>query len=135
MLGMTVQLCTASSVTAMALRANQRNTELNSQQRNYLRTTAMVIASESCEAGIGRRDLLALVGTTAAAQCVAAIPAMTQSQASPTAAAPPTTKPSVVLERLPMGVLLIGIDRVEAQNRIDIPTFSALGQAYYEFEH
>jgi enoyl-CoA hydratase len=34
-----------------------------------------------------------------------------------------------------MGVLLIGIDRVDAQNRIDIPTFSALGQAYYEFEH
>jgi enoyl-CoA hydratase len=32
-------------------------------------------------------------------------------------------------------VLLIGIDRVEAQNRIDIPTFNALGQAYYEFEH
>jgi enoyl-CoA hydratase/carnithine racemase len=34
-----------------------------------------------------------------------------------------------------MGVLLIGIDRIEALNRIDIPTFSALGQAYYEFEH
>jgi enoyl-CoA hydratase/carnithine racemase len=40
-----------------------------------------------------------------------------------------------MLDRLPMGVLLIGIDRVEAQNRIDIPTASALGQAYYEFEH
>lgn len=32
-------------------------------------------------------------------------------------------------------MLLIGIDRPEAQNRIDIPTFNALGQAYYEFEH
>jgi enoyl-CoA hydratase/carnithine racemase len=95
----------------------------------------MTIASENREAGIGRRDLLTLVGTTAAAQCVAAIPAMAQSQASPTAAAQPATKPTVVLERLPTGVLLIGIDRVEAQNRIDIPTFSALGQAYYEFEH
>ena len=37
-----------------------------------------------------------------------------------------------MLDRLPMGVLLIGIDRAEAQNRIDIPTFSALGHAYYE---
>ena len=44
-------------------------------------------------------------------------------------------KPTIVLERLPMGVLLIGIDRPEAQNRIDIPTFNALGEAYYEFEH
>jgi enoyl-CoA hydratase len=39
------------------------------------------------------------------------------------------------LDRLPMGVLLVGLDRAEAQNRIDIPTFNALGPAYYEFEH
>lgn len=34
-----------------------------------------------------------------------------------------------------MGVLLIGIDRIDVQNRIDISTFTALGRAYYEFEH
>jgi enoyl-CoA hydratase len=32
-------------------------------------------------------------------------------------------------------VLTISIDRVDAQNRTDIPTFSSIGQAYYQFEH
>ena len=73
------------------------------------------------ETGIARRDLLALAGTLTAAAAVS--PALAQG------------KSTVVLERLPGGVLLIGIDRPEAQNRIDIPTFNALGQAYYEFEH
>jgi enoyl-CoA hydratase len=44
-------------------------------------------------------------------------------------------KSTVTLHRLGGGVLLIGIDRADAQNRIDIPTFNALGQAYYQFEH
>jgi len=80
-------------------------------------------------ADLGRRDILALAGA-AAAVGLAAGPALAQSQ--PAAAA---TKPTVVLDRLVKGVLLIGIDRVDAQNRIDIPTFSAIGQAYYQFEH
>lgn len=42
---------------------------------------------------------------------------------------------TVVTERLDGGILLIGIDRQEAKNYIDPPTFTALGQAYYEFEH
>ena len=95
----------------------------------------MTIASEKCEAGIIRRDLLAFAGAAAAAQCVATGPVMGQSRTRPTAGVQPTTKLTVTLERLPMGVLLIGIDRAEAQNRIDIATFGALGQAYYEFEH
>jgi len=94
----------------------------------------MTNASEKLETGLGRRDLLALVGTAAAAQSVAAIAAMAQSQTSSTQAQPPA-KLTVALERLPLGVLLIGIDRAEAQNRVDVATFSALGQAYYEFEH
>src|SRR5262249_19413103 len=95
----------------------------------------MTNASEKPATGVGRRDVLALVGTAAAAQSVAAIAAMAQSQTSPTAQAQPPAKPTVALERLPLGVLLIGIDRVEAQNRVDVATFAALGQAYYEFEH
>jgi enoyl-CoA hydratase/carnithine racemase len=95
----------------------------------------MTNASEKLETGLGRRDLLALLGTAAAAQSVAAVAAMAQSQTSPTAQAQPPAKPTVALERLPQGVLLIGIDRVAAQNRVDVATFSALGQAYYEFEH
>jgi enoyl-CoA hydratase len=32
-------------------------------------------------------------------------------------------------------VFLIGINRPEAQNRIDFPTYVGLGQAYFEYEH
>lgn len=95
----------------------------------------MTNASEKFEARVGRRDLLALAGTAVAAQSVAAMAAMAQSQTSPATAAQPTAKPTVALERLPLGILLVGIDRAEAHNRIDVATFSALGQAYWEFEH
>jgi len=84
---------------------------------------------------LGRRDVLALAGA-AAAVGLAVGPALAQSQpaAAATAATQPQTKPTVVLDRPVKGVL-IGIDRIDAQNRIDIPTFSAIGQAYYQFEH
>jgi enoyl-CoA hydratase/carnithine racemase len=95
----------------------------------------MTNASEKFEARVGRRDLLALAGTAVAAQSVTAMAAMAQSQTSPATAAQPTAKPTVALERLPLGILLVGIDRAEAHNRIDVATFSALGQAYWEFEH
>jgi enoyl-CoA hydratase/carnithine racemase len=95
----------------------------------------MTIGNAKHETGIVRRDLLAFVGAAAATQYVAAGPAMAQAQTNPSATGQPSAKTTVTLERLPSGILLIGIDRVEAQNRIDIPTFSALGQAYFEFEH
>lgn len=96
----------------------------------------MTIVSEHLEKGIDRRDLLTLAGT-AAAGFAAASQAFAQSQTPARAMAPaqPPGNSTVTLDRLPMGVIVIGIDRVEAQNRIDIPTFYALGQAYYEFEH
>ena len=82
---------------------------------------------------LNRRDLVKLAGTAAAGVAISG-PALAQATGSAT---PPAGegKSTVVLERLPQGVLLIGIDRGEAQNRIDIPTFNALGQAYYQFEH
>jgi enoyl-CoA hydratase/carnithine racemase len=83
---------------------------------------------------LGRRDVLALAGIVAGG--LAAGSALAQSQPTsnaPAAAAP--AKRTVVLDRPAKGVLTIGIDRTEAQNRIDIATFSALGQAYYQFEH
>ena len=85
-------------------------------------------------ADLGRRDVLAPAG---AAVGLAAGPALAQSQpaAEAAAATQPQTKPTVVLDRPVKGVLLIGIDRIDAQNRIDIPTFSAIGQAYHQFEH
>jgi len=93
----------------------------------------MTTDSVKRKTGIVRRDLLTLVATAAAAELAAASPALAQ---SPAPASPqPPAKSTVSLDRLPMGVLLIGIDREGAQNRIDIPTFGALGQAYYAFEH
>src|SRR5215472_8726193 len=42
---------------------------------------------------------------------------------------------TVLVERRDDGILLIGINRSEANNRIDPPTYIALGQALYELEH
>jgi hypothetical protein len=84
----------------------------------------MTTEHEKPDTGIARRDLLALVGT-AAAGFVAATPLLAQT--SPASGNAPNQKPTVVVERRPNGVLLIGIDRPEAQNRIDIPTFKCAG--------
>jgi enoyl-CoA hydratase/carnithine racemase len=42
---------------------------------------------------------------------------------------------TVLVERRDGGILLIGINRPEANNRIDPPTYIALGQALYQLEH
>src|SRR5215469_11973556 len=42
---------------------------------------------------------------------------------------------TVLVERRDTGIQLIGINRPEANNRIDPPTYVALGQALYELEH
>jgi len=42
---------------------------------------------------------------------------------------------TVVRERLEQGILLIGINRPEANNFIDQATYLELGRAYYQFEH
>jgi enoyl-CoA hydratase len=47
----------------------------------------------------------------------------------------PQSRETVVVEQLEGGVVLIGIDRREANNYIDPATFVALGQAYWAFEH
>ena len=88
------------------------------------------------EANLGRRDVLALAGA-AVASGLAAASAVAQSApvAAPIATAQSQAKATVVLDRPAKGVLTIGIDRPDAQNRIDIPTFSAIGQAYHQFEH
>ena len=42
---------------------------------------------------------------------------------------------TVLTERRDGGILLIGINRPQANNRIDPPTYIALGQALYQLEH
>jgi enoyl-CoA hydratase/carnithine racemase len=81
--------------------------------------------------GVARRDILAagvaLAGLGGTGAALAQTPA-----------APPTPAPSsgpVVLERLPGGILSIGINRPAAQNRIDPPTLLGLGKAYYQLDH
>jgi enoyl-CoA hydratase/carnithine racemase len=93
-----------------------------------MRSIAMTPVTDWPARDIARRDILAIAAAGIAA---------TRTAAAQTPPAPdqPQGKATVVLERLPEGVLLIGIDRPETQNRIDVPTFIALGQAYYEFEH
>jgi len=94
----------------------------------------MTIESDAPEIYFTRRDLLMLLGTAAAGGLAAPRSAYGQ---APGAAVPgqPLIASTVQIDRMAGGVLLIAIDRVQAHNRIDIPTFSALGQAYYEFEH
>jgi len=68
----------------------------------------------------GRR--LMLLGTAAgAASAAAATQAQQQSY--------------VTLERLEGSILLIGIARPEVDNRIEVPTFLALGRAYHQLDH
>jgi enoyl-CoA hydratase len=93
----------------------------------------MTAAPEAPDWAMARRDLFGIVGTA-----LAGLPAGTPAfaQTSPAAGGiPADRKTTVIVERRADGLLLIGIDRPEAQNRIDVPTFNALGQAYYEFEH
>src|ERR1700758_1482918 len=42
---------------------------------------------------------------------------------------------TVLVERRDGGILLIGINRPEVNNRLDPPTYVALGQALYKLEH
>ncbi len=87
------------------------------------------------DGGLGRRGVLVLAGAAAAVGLTAG-PALAQAQpAAPAATTPASVRPTIVLDRPAKGVLTIGIDRVDTQNRIDIPTFAAIGQAYYQLEH
>jgi len=77
--------------------------------------------------GLGRRLLLS--GAAAAATIAAGQNARAQGA---TAEKPAPTY--VTLERRE-SILLIGINRPEVQNRIEVPTFLALGHAYWQLDH
>jgi enoyl-CoA hydratase/carnithine racemase len=96
-------------------------------------------AKQSPQKPIKRRDFLgAGAGIAAIATGIAAqVPADAQSEAQPSVAAPPPlpTTNSVIVERRPGGILTIGLDRPEAQNRIDPAMLLAIGKALYRLEH
>jgi enoyl-CoA hydratase len=97
----------------------------------------MTDTSRASPNGIARRDFM-LAGAGAAtlvAGLSAASPAFAQAGPGPAAPPPLSAKPGNVLVERRGGVLLIGIDRPEAQNVLDPPILLGLGKAYYQLEH
>ena len=87
--------------------------------------------------GLGRRDFI--FGAGAAGLGAGLGSAQTAlAQAGPGAASTPPASPAsagrVLVERRG-AVLLIGIDRPQAQNRMDPPVIIGLGKAYYQLDH
>jgi enoyl-CoA hydratase len=88
---------------------------------------------------IDRRSVLAAGSASIAAAAMGIASAeRAYAQATPPAASPPSEAPApgkVTLDRLPGGILLIGIDRPQTKNRIDPPIIIGLGKAYYQLDH
>jgi enoyl-CoA hydratase len=97
----------------------------------------MTEASSSSATGIDRRSVLAATGAAAVALGLDGGRSV-YAQAGAPAAATPAPSPDagkVSLERLPGGILLIGIDRAQSKNRLDPPILIGLGKAYYQLDH
>jgi enoyl-CoA hydratase/carnithine racemase len=86
--------------------------------------------ADAVAAGLTRRDLI-LAGTGVAAATLAAREVTAQTPP----AAPVAAAGRVVFERLDGGVLLIGLDRPPAQNRLDPPMIIGVGKALYQLDH
>jgi len=88
---------------------------------------------------IDRRSLLAAGTASLAAAAMglaAAEPVFAQATPPAASAAPQPPAPGkVTLDRLPGGILLIGIDRPQTKNRIDPAVIIGLGKAYYQLDH
>ena len=96
----------------------------------------MTNADRAAPACIARRDFM-ITGagaTTLAAGLTAAGTALAQAGPAP-ATSPGLAKPGNILVERRGRVLLIGIDRPEAQNRFDAPMLIGLGKAYYRLDH
>ena len=96
----------------------------------------MTDAHHASYAGIARRDFM-LAGAGAAALAVGITTAgdgLAQAGTVP-AAAPGAVKPGNISVEQRGRVLLIGIDRPEAQNRFDAPMLIGLGKAYHRLDH
>jgi enoyl-CoA hydratase len=96
----------------------------------------MTDGHRAAPAGIARRDFM-IAGAGAAALAVDLAgggPALAQAGPAPAAPSSPAKMGNILVERRD-SVLLIGIDRPEAQNRFDAPMLIGLGKAYYRLDH
>ena len=95
----------------------------------------MTDADSAIPAAIARRDLL-LAGASAAALAWGFPGASTaRAQAGPQSTGPAAAaKPGNIITERRGGVLLIGIDRPDAQNRFDAPMVIGLGKAYHQLD-
>ena len=97
----------------------------------------MADSNDTPLAGISRRDptIAGAAAATVATGIGSGGPALAQAAPAP-ASAPASAAPpgSVELERRG-SVLLIGINRPQALNRLDPPILIGLAKAYYQFEH
>ena len=91
----------------------------------------MADAHRTAHADIARRDFM-VAGAGAVALAAGLVGADTaRAQTGPASATPPVpTKPGNIRVERHSSVLLIGIDRPEAQNRFDAPMLIGLGKAY-----
>ena len=87
--------------------------------------------------GIARRELI-IAGAGAATLAmglVANTEALAQATPAPTAQ-PQSAKPGrVTVERLQGGIMVVGFERVEAQNRLDPALILGIGKAFYQLDH
>jgi enoyl-CoA hydratase len=96
----------------------------------------MTDAHRAAPAGIARRDFMIAGGGAAALAAGLAGAGTAVAQAGSAPAAPPgAAKPGNILVERRGSVLLIGIDRPEAQNRFDAPMLIGLGKAYHQLDH
>src|SRR5580765_3126536 len=94
----------------------------------------MTDAPRAPPAGIARRDsIITGAGATAFAAAIAGGATALAQAGSPAAVG--RAKPGNILVERRGGVLLIGIDRPEAQNRFDAPMLIGLGKAYHRLDH
>jgi enoyl-CoA hydratase len=85
---------------------------------------------------IGRRDLM--IGGAGAALLAAGMGAdgIAEAQTGPRPVYPPASAPPGKIDVERRGaILLIGLNRSEADNRADAPMLIGLGKAFYQFEH
>ena len=96
----------------------------------------MTDAPHPASAGIARRDFM-IAGAGAAALGVNLVGTGTvrAQVGSPPDATAGVTKPGNILVERRGSVLLIGIDRPEAQNRFDAPMLIGLGKAFHRLDH